>query len=269
MSEPEEVRESGDEDNNATGQDRKRTLEGFPLSKDEVDREDGEKPKQSSLDDSSDAAEASPAKKKSRVDEGQSEKKEKKKREKNRFVDDEAEESGDDEGSEGGSEEEDQDQYEDDGMIVLDGEEDEDSDDEAARRERRKEGGVERKRLKRSKHLSVVEDEDLELLQDNLLQAAQSKRSGSQHSAPGISAKVEGDGEIQPERVHGFEDEDEDDLQRAGTTGTARLNRYVDDYDSDEMKGFIEDDDEEEGGDEEEDEEAREERRRKRKELER
>ena len=159
-------------------------------------------------------------------------------------------------------------------MIVLDGEGSETESEDLNREKRRR--GVEHTRLKRSKHLSVVEDEDLELLQDI---EQRERRDKHQNPATGTSRASAGSGEINPERVRDddnlFEDDDEEEEELGGGekvgsgVGGGRHNRYVEDYDSDEMKGFIEEDDEDEEGGAVEDEEAREERRRKRKEQER
>ena len=196
-------------------------------------------------DDSNEENVNSPAKKKLKVSEV-------KRREKN-FIDDEAEESGDDMGS-GSEEEEDEDQYEDDGVIVMDGEDDE------GHKLKRKKAVVEHKRLQRSRHITVADDDDLELIRDNM-------QLGIQHGN-----RVEVDdtsAEIVPERVNdtNLSDDEEDEDDERAVSLNIRRNRYMDDYDNDEMKGFIEDDDDEdEKGVE--DEQARE-RRRKLKEQER
>ena len=211
----EEIWASSDEETetNATSQDRKRPLENSSPSEKEATAPPS--PSSSSGDDKR----SSPAKKKSRQD-----KKEKGRKEKKSFIDDEAEESGEDEeGSEKGEdfeEEEDQDQYEDDGMIVLDGEGSETESEDLNREKRRR--GVEHTRLKRSKHLSVVEDEDLELLQDNLLQGIEQRERRDKHQNPatGTSRASAGSGEINPERVRDddnlFEDDDEEEEELGG-----------------------------------------------------
>ena len=199
----EEIWASSDEETetNATSQDRKRPLENSSPSEKEATAPPS--PSSSSGDDKR----SSPAKKKSRQD-----KKEKGRKEKKSFIDDEAEESGEDE--------EDQDQYEDDGMIVLDGEGSETESEDLNREKRRR--GVEHTRLKRSKHLSVVEDEDLELLQDNLLQGIEQRERRDKHQNPatGTSRASAGSGEINPERVRDddnlFEDDDEEEEELGG-----------------------------------------------------